>query len=681
LRGRAVRAGPEDVEVTTPEEFFAAARRRRFVTAVAVAATVTGAGVSLVPAGAYDRPGFFTRVSVTSSGGQGSFSGLQIGDCVVVRDTNPCVGSISANGRYVVFSSAADNLVPDDRNHAPDVFLHDRQTGKTELVDVALTGGTPIAVGKPTSPRSAGSFQPSVSADGRYVAYASNSPAIVTGDTNVDFDIFVRDRKTGTTERITNGLNGLQPLGDSTAPVISADGRYVAYDSDAPNLVPGDTNLVSDVFEYDRVSKHTVRVSVGLQGAQADDSSEEPSINADGRYVVFTSRATNLVTGDANSTTDVFVHDLKTGRVEAASVRSGEKAPPNDFRFTPSQSSAHAISADGRYVIFYSENGSFVPHDSDTSGSVYDAFVHDRKTGRTERVSVASSGAELNVGGKPVTYSEAIYAAMSPDGRYVAFYQEQAPFPLADPNEYAVVHDRVTGSTETISYIGQSSATPPPCTTDGQGASAGDPHMSFSNGGRYFAFSSCSGSIVKGDTNDEWDVFVRDRGLALATDDLASTAKLTVTGAPAFRTAHMVAATGAGTELTSASLTYRPASRDLLCRIDVASMPTFALVSPATVYAMGLTVGGVRYQVRAAKSGVDASYGLFRWSTYGWQQVATLQGGYGTIGPSVLVDVPLSAMGADRGGTLSDVAATVGIGSWAAGVVRATDVLPIVAGD
>ena len=664
--------------MTRPEEFFAASRRRRFVTAVAVAATVAGAGVSLVPAGAYDRPGFFTRVSVTSSGGQGSFSGLQLGECTLVRTTNPCDGSISANGRYVVFSSAADNLVPNDRNHAPDIFLRDRQTGKTELVDVALTGGTPIAVGKPTSPRSAGSFQPSVSADGRYVAYTSNSPAIVTGDTNVDFDIFVRDRKTATTQRITNGLNGLQPLGDSTAPVISADGRYVVYDSDAPNLVPGDTNLVSDVFEYDRVSKRTVRVSVGLKGAQSDGVSERPSISADGRYVAFTSDATNLVAGDANSTTDVFVHDLKTGRVEAASVRSGEVAPPNDYRFSPSQSSAHAISADGRYVIFYSQNPTFVPHDSDTTGSVYDAFVHDRKTGRTERISVASSGAELNVDGKPVTYSEAIYASISPDGRYVAFYQEQAPFPIADPKEYVVVHDLLRGSTETVSYVAESSATPPPCTTDGQGASAGDPYMSFSNGGRYFAFSSCAGSIVKGDSNEQWDVFVRDRGLPLATDDLASTAKLTVTGAPAFRTAHVVEATGAGTELTSASLTYRPASQDLLCRIDVASMPTFALVSPTTVYAMGLTVGGVRYQVRAAKSGVDASYGLFRLSKYGWQQVAALQGGYGTVGPSVLVDVPLRALGAESGGTLSDVAATVGIGSWAAGVVRATDVLPIV---
>jgi Tol biopolymer transport system component len=225
------------------------------------------------------------------------------------------------------------------------------------------------------------SFSPSISADGRYVAFASQAPTLVPGDTNELEDVFVHERATGRTTRVSLGPLGLQGDGDSFSPSVSADGRYVAFASFASTLVSGDTNDELDVFVRDLVAGATTRVSVGPGGAESDDRSFSPSISDDGRYVAFSSFAATLVPGDTNRLLDVFVHDRSTGETTQASVGAGG-TPADGLSFTP------ALSADGRLVAFPSEATNLGP--SDANG-VRDVFLFDLATSRTTRLSVAST--------------------------------------------------------------------------------------------------------------------------------------------------------------------------------------------------------------------------------------------------------------------------------------------------
>ena len=271
--------------------------------------------------------------------------------------------SISADGRFVAFEWNVTNPLND-------VFVRDRKLGKTERVSVSSRGKR----------ANGGSDLPSISADGRFVAFSSFATDLVPGDTNrgrcskdsphCGLDVFVRDRKTGTTERVSLSWRGEQGDGDSGlfGVAISADGRFVAFDSDATNLVPGDTNPLGDVFVHDRLRGTTERVSVGPGGVQADDGSVGPSISAHGRFVAFESDATNLVPGDSNGARDIFVRDRKLGKTERVSVSSRGRQGDGD-------SFVAAISADGRVVGFESEATDLVP--GDTNGK-QDVFVHIR---------------------------------------------------------------------------------------------------------------------------------------------------------------------------------------------------------------------------------------------------------------------------------------------------------------
>ena len=209
--------------------------------------------------------------------------------------------SISADGRYVAFHSIADNLVPEDTNGAPDVFIHDRQTGITELVSFS-TGGVQ---GNLTSK------DPSISTDGRFVAFWSYASNLVPGDTNGLGDVFVRDRQTGETKRVSVTSSGGQSCGDH--PSISADGRYVAFQSICTNLLPHDGNYLSDVFVHDRQTGTTEIASIASESTQGNGESSAPAISGDGRFVAFESTSTNLVPGDTNTFKDLFVHDRQTG--------------------------------------------------------------------------------------------------------------------------------------------------------------------------------------------------------------------------------------------------------------------------------------------------------------------------------------------------------------------------------
>ncbi len=286
--------------------------------------------------------GTTTRVSVDSSGAQGN--------------DESGAGSISEDVRFVAFYSRASNLVPGDTNLAADVFVHDRLTRTTTRVSVDSMG----AEGNHHS------FIASISADGRFVAFDSLASNLVPGDTNVSMDVFVHDRQAGTTERVSVDSTGAPGKDDSRRPSISADGRIVAFESVAINLVSGDTNSVSDVFVHDRLTGTTERVSVGSAGAQGNDESEFASISADGRFVAFVSYATNLVTGDTNQDPDVFVHDRHTGSTRRVSVKS-DGGQGNRASYNPS------ISADGRIVAFGSISTNLVPGDTNFWS---DAFVH-----------------------------------------------------------------------------------------------------------------------------------------------------------------------------------------------------------------------------------------------------------------------------------------------------------------
>src|SRR5437762_3224846 len=227
--------------------------------------------------------------------------------------------ALSADGRFVAFDSAATDLVAGDTNGVSDVFVHDRQTGTTERVSVASDG----AQGNGSSGLVTFAFPPALSADGRFVAFVSAATNLVASDTNGATDVFVHDRQTGTTERVSVASDGAESNAASVGAALSADGRFVAFHSAATNLVADDTNGTTDVFVHDRQTGMTERVSVASDGTQGNNASSYPALSADGRFVAFDSAATDLVACDTNGTTDVFVHDRQTGTTERASVASG----------------------------------------------------------------------------------------------------------------------------------------------------------------------------------------------------------------------------------------------------------------------------------------------------------------------------------------------------------------------
>jgi hypothetical protein len=275
----------------------------------------------------------------------------------VVGNANSFSAAISGDGRFVVFTSFASNLVANDSNGWTDVFVRDLVSGTTERVSVDSAGNQ----------GDGGCLYSSVSSDGRFVAFESGSTNLVAGDTNGSDDVFVRDRQAGTTERVSVDSSGAQGQGFSMWPSVSADGAFVAFESQATTLVPGDDNQRMDVFVRDRALGTTTRVSVDSSGAQADGDSVAPMIDPTGRFVAFDSWATNLVAGDTNHVDDVYVHDCVTGATDRRSVdSSGSQADRVSMR--------PAISAGGSVVAFESIADDLVA--ADTNG-VVDVFVWD----------------------------------------------------------------------------------------------------------------------------------------------------------------------------------------------------------------------------------------------------------------------------------------------------------------
>jgi Tol biopolymer transport system component len=443
-----------------------------------LAATILS-GALVLPAAAAG-PASTTRVSVSSSGAQGD------------RDTY--AAGISADGRYVLLSSMARNLVPRDTNDRWDVFVRNRLSGVTTRVSVS-TGG---AEAKPTDDPWGGSTAGGISANGRYVVFQSDAPNLVAHDTNRAEDIFLRDLASGVTTRVSVNGRGRQANGSSWFPTISANGRYVAYQSVASNLVRSDTNRLVDVFVRDLATGKTTRVSVNSYGAQARCNisaceSMGPALSANGRYVAFQSSATNLVPHDTNRLGDVFVRDRRTGKTTRVSVDSHGRQGGGDR--TNNGSNAPVLSANGRYVAFHSADSNLVQGDTNHA---FDIFVRDRRTGRTARVSVGDHGEQAN--------AESLGpASISSDGRYVAFTSLASNLVAGDANEITdvFVRDLRTGRT-ILASLGQRGQ------QGDDGSAAGG--IAFTRDDRQLAFSSWAANLVDGDTNAVPDAFVRDFG-------------------------------------------------------------------------------------------------------------------------------------------------------------------------
>ena len=328
-----------------------------------------------------------------------------------------------------------------------------------------------------------------ISGDGRFVAFGSAATNLIPGG-NLPFNIFVHDRQSGSTEIVSVSSRGRQGEGLSSSPAISGDGRFVAFDSDAANLVRGDRNNITDVFLHDRETGQTVLVSVTSDEQQGDSSSHAPAISADGRFIVFHANS-SLAPEDTNETTDVYLRDVQAGTTALVSIGFDGSAG-NGTSFIQD------ISGDGNFVAFVSDATNLIPNDvADIEAGVY---VRDLAAGTTELVSVGSDGTRATVGffDRP---------SISADGRYVAFSTATSLVP-EDTRQFSVdiyLRDRLAGTTELISV--NSDEVP------GDGRSEGP---SVSADGRFVAFQSDSANFASPDEPaggffpDE-DIFVRDR--------------------------------------------------------------------------------------------------------------------------------------------------------------------------
>jgi Tol biopolymer transport system component len=341
--------------------------------------------------------------------------------------------------------------------------------GVTERVSINAAG----------EPANADSYEPSLSGDGRFVVFSSSATNLVNGDRNGSGDVFVHDRATGDTRLVSrsstgtqgNGGSGMDPDGPGA---LSRDGRFVAFTSSATNLVPGDTNGKSDVFVRDLKTGTTVRASVGPGGRQADGDCNSASISATGRFVLFTSRARNLVPYVGPRQENLFVRDLQTGTttLEGPGPTSG----------------GAAITPDGHFLVFESAAPNVVPGRPSDRFNVY---RRDRRSGATTLVSVPPNGGP--------GFAESSNPFVSDDGTVVAFISVMRLTNRTFGGFGAFVRDLRTGTTTRVLAP---DGGPPDGPTLVQGLS-GD--------GRWLLLESFATNLVPGDTNDEPDLFVQDR--------------------------------------------------------------------------------------------------------------------------------------------------------------------------
>lgn len=657
-----------------------------------------GLGMMSSESYAYPRPGTIERLSVAAGGAE--------------ADQSSSTPTFSDDAGYVAFSSDASNLVADDTNGKSDVFVQDRVTKSIVRVSVTSQGAQATS----------GSGNPVISGDGRYVAFESGASDLVPEDTNGKIDVFLHDRDADDdgifdeqaeagaieTARVSVNGSGAEGAADSSLPTISDDGRFIAFQSDVVDLVPDDTNARTDIFVHDRDTQEIIRVSVPSNLPQSNGHSTEPDISDDGRYVAFTSVASNLVPGDTNSQADIFVHDRtldSTVRVSVPTPPCGEANAPttictaltdNDSRFVAedesnSRSSEPAISSTGRFVTFASFASNFAVEGNRSDS---DIFVHDRDSDGngvfdevnklrgivTERVSVSSDGAE-SIG--TTSSNDSVNPDISDDGRYIIFSSAAINLVPGDTNAKTdiFVHDRVARSTELVSAGSDGTA--------GDDISA-DPAIS--SDGRYVTFQSAASNLVRDDLIGKSDVFLRDRGEPLHIFDTltgaATQSGVVVQGSMSFSGVvikerpdsdpNAFAKRELGLDIVSSSVAYRREHEDLLFRIAMAFEPFDLFRNGGVVYGIRFEAGGILYEARASlrRAGTTAAandvrpephVALYRCVPQ-CEEVTKLAGSIGTTDDEVLIRLPLMPEIAIReGATLSFVDAFASLGDTLVG--------------
>lgn len=409
-----------------------------------------------------------------------------------VAGTKRVVDRVSANGEGIpatgghsfgALGFSADGRFVVFRSDATNLVPNDTNNTTDVFVRDRSTGGSErVNVASDGAQANAYSDYGHISADGRFVVFRSSATNLVSGDTNGVDDVFVRDRQTGTTSRVSLSSAGDPANGASLAPKISADGRFVVFQSAATNLVSGDTNGRVDIFLRDRQTATTERISIRSTGEQAaGGDSIDPWVSGDGRAIVFTSTADNLVVGDTNGVADVFLRDRGLGTTDRVSISlfaQQATGPSGTAQITP----------DGRFVIFQSAAPNLVSGDSNNAS---DIFLRDRFSGAFERVSVNSDGVAGN--------GQSFNAAVSADGNVVAFMSEATNLVPSIPFVTNAIYrrDRRTGKTERVSA---SSTTEAPNNLNN--------FCALSDDGRFVAFASFATNLVPFDTNGVSDIFV-----------------------------------------------------------------------------------------------------------------------------------------------------------------------------
>jgi len=396
-------------------------------------------------------------------------------------------GAISADGRYVVFSSDATDIVVPDTNGFTDIFLQDVQTGTTIKINNGLSGAEANGLSDTVD----------ISADGLFVVFESEASNLIANDINGVKDVFVYDVTTTAITRVNQSTTGTAANQGawSGSTSISDNGQYIVFNSHATNLVANDTNGMQDVFRHDRSTGETIRISVSTAGVEGNETTYVQDISPDGQQVVFWSRASNLVAADTNDVADVFLKDLQTGEVTLISVDSNEQqAVGPDLNL----SYRGAISDDGQFVVFTSTATNLVPNDTNGGPNAYDGadvFVRDLIAGTTTLISANLSGVVESSG------SSSVNNIFSGNGRFAPFFTnaQNLTTDTTNPNNFyiAYLRDLSLSQTELVSkprpaYINSGHAQP----------------RAISDDGSVLLYGSNDPTIVANDANGTWDLFL-----------------------------------------------------------------------------------------------------------------------------------------------------------------------------
>lgn len=677
---------------------------------ILVVATCTIVLSLTVPSNAYPRPGLTLPLAISYLTNSPTITGDSI---------DPV---ISDNGRYVAFTSEAVDLAAEDKDPFTDVYRLDQVTGEIEVASIADSGAAGIPGAKAALLANIKSQSPSISANGRFVAFWSNAINLVPGDTNQRFDAFVRDLKRGRTYRVSVTSAGEQSSGEevffSGRPSLSANGRLVAFTDTATNLAEATPNG-NNVFVHDRETGRTEIQSV-VEGSQGSSSGAPAggggcgALSPDGSYVVFGSNEPAYLPENAPRPTaaDIDGYGGEAGRSIIRNLSNGKTEvllPPDpasasreyggiDYRSAGS-CGHNPISRDGRYLTFSSGSKLFVPNDANDhcSGGVPqggvldsadDVFVKDMKTGRVERVTVTSWG------GQKSEASSVFNPSISPDGRYVIFVSKHR---LDDARETSAVedclesrasateigspmevwvHDRLTGSTEKVSAAA------------GRSGYTWFWYADITPDGRYAVWDDVRPrEEILGNILADHMVYWHDRGLAtgattgpsdgqsqasdpeicVETVCLPPDEALVVPGDVQEKLKLQM------TDLIEARIAYRSQSNDLFVAEELAEMPALEQLMPGLVYGLRFNVGARSFEVRATST-AGGRFGLFECSSLGpCEETAQLRGGFGTTGMRIVFSLPSDEIGLNGGGEITNAEAYTALGSYYTGVTRILD--------